>query len=379
VPNLLEGTEYDLTQTNRQLPGSPFGDPARYDASPETEVNGNGLTQAVIDEGGFERAISMFRTSYSVVSQTRPNAASSLAKSVVFVSQYAPHAGVYTPIYISSGVGERAMPECFSKGSLYKFDHYSSYWRFASVGNWLARWFKYAILDVRAVQVALEDQLFAEMAGAEAAVAAAEEGGLSAAEAAEALTAVSHDHAARFMERYSKLFEELIARYHDGYRLENPEATVIKMDKLFYPKWWLEVAGFFRYREAPAVPGADDDPVRVAQHADGSLVTDDGRFDDGSRIDDTTEATLSSPEPRAPGWSSAFLIASNLIVATVAAATSAWLLGRKKGVWRSDYAKITEEALAPRLVVQMAERGDAARQPHYHYYQQCHHVQRVEI
>ena len=81
--DLYEGTAYDLTQPNRQLPSSPFGDPSRYDASPETDVNGNGLTQAEIDEGGFERAISMFRTSYSVVSQTRPGAATPLAKSVV--------------------------------------------------------------------------------------------------------------------------------------------------------------------------------------------------------------------------------------------------------------------------------------------------------
>ena len=195
-----------------QLPASPFGDPSRYDASPGTEINDSGLTQAVIDEGGFERAISMFRTSYSVVSQTRPNAATPLAKSVVWVSQYAPHAGVYTPVYISSGAGENAMPSCFSKGSLYKFDHYSSYWRFASVGNWLARWFNYAIYDVRAVQSALEDQLFAEMTETETAIAAEEKWGKTHAGAAEALSGISHAHAERFMEKYSALFELLIAR-----------------------------------------------------------------------------------------------------------------------------------------------------------------------
>ncbi len=41
--------------------------------------------------GGFERAISMFRTSYSVVSQSRPHAPD-LARAVVWALQYGPSA-----------------------------------------------------------------------------------------------------------------------------------------------------------------------------------------------------------------------------------------------------------------------------------------------
>ena len=135
---------------------------------------------------------------------------------------------------------------------------------------------------------------------------------------------------------------------HDGYRLRDPEATVITMDKLFYPKWWLEVAGFFRYVNAPSVPGMDDDPVATAQHADGA-VTDDGRFDDGSRIDDTVEAASllgSSMESPASGWSSIFVLTSNIFVAAATAVATAWFVDKKYNP-RSTYSSI---ASTPRIV-----------------------------
>ena len=46
----------------------------------------------------------------------------------------APHVGVYTPIYVAA---EAAVPPALSRGSLFKFDSKSAYWRFAAVGNWV--------------------------------------------------------------------------------------------------------------------------------------------------------------------------------------------------------------------------------------------------
>jgi hypothetical protein len=48
----------------------------------------------------------------------------------------------------------------------------------------------------------------------------------------------------------------LIAKYHDGYSLADPNSfTGIDMRRLFYPKWWLKVAGFWTEYDFPP-----DDP-----------------------------------------------------------------------------------------------------------------------
>lgn len=60
-----EGSQFDLTQG---LAAGPFGTPDRYDGAP----NG-GMNRTVLMSGGFERAISLFRTSYSFVSVPRSN------------------------------------------------------------------------------------------------------------------------------------------------------------------------------------------------------------------------------------------------------------------------------------------------------------------
>lgn len=69
----------------------------------------------------------MFRTSYSFVAVSRKSLPAPV-KSLLWFTQYAPHAGVYTPIYVGASV-----PRPFSIGSLYKFDHSCMFWRFATV------------------------------------------------------------------------------------------------------------------------------------------------------------------------------------------------------------------------------------------------------
>jgi hypothetical protein len=53
------------------LGGGPYGDPRRWDGSPETAYNQDNLTLTEQKAGGFERAVSMFRTSYSQISVRR--------------------------------------------------------------------------------------------------------------------------------------------------------------------------------------------------------------------------------------------------------------------------------------------------------------------
>jgi len=42
-----------------------------------------------------------------------------------------------------------------------------------------------------------------------------------------------------------ELFETLIAKYRDGYRVNDLTSPKFQQDFLFYPKWWLMVSGFY--------------------------------------------------------------------------------------------------------------------------------------
>ena len=68
-------------------------------------------------KGHFERAISMFRTSYSFVAVSRADMPPEVG-SVLWFSQHSPHAAAYTPLYPNGG--DQAVPAAFSIGSLHK-------------------------------------------------------------------------------------------------------------------------------------------------------------------------------------------------------------------------------------------------------------------
>ena len=100
----------------------------------------------------FERAISIYRCSYSWVSESRADVPSELG--VVWFSQYAPHAAGTVPLYVNSP----DIPEGFSSGSLFEFDASVSYWVHAAVGNWADRLYVHTIGDIKALQDKLEDE-----------------------------------------------------------------------------------------------------------------------------------------------------------------------------------------------------------------------------
>lgn len=43
------------------------------------------------------------------------------------------------------------------------------------------------------------------------------------------------------------LFEFLIARYRDGYKVKDMLSPILEQEFLFYPYWWLQVSGFFKH------------------------------------------------------------------------------------------------------------------------------------
>ncbi|KAF0719433.1 Aste57867_1029 [Aphanomyces stellatus] len=222
----FEGTDYDMTQGPA---AGPYGNPDRYD------INGNGnMTKQRALDGHFERAISIFRSSYSFVTVASPTDAS---LGHILFGQYGPHATAYIPIYTKVA----QVPELYSRGSLHRYDHNTSFWAFAMVGNWASHFYKYTIPLVQAVQAELEDTFLAKHATVALNLKA-----LTTDEATRRyLTETSAAYATTTHEAFVDLFGRLVTTFHDGYYMHNLTAETITPQSLFYPEWWLQQVGYF--------------------------------------------------------------------------------------------------------------------------------------
>ena len=240
-----EGTPYDMT---RGIAAGPHGDPNRFDTSATFDVGYSHASDAVtMDEassGMFERAISIFRCSYSFVSQSRGVRGEAAGyPSVLWVAQYAPHAASYVPVYVDAD----AVPEPLASGSLHAVDAKAQYWAHAMVGNWAARFWDAAMpivaktIDDVANDIEAKRLVVEEAArGADGAARAAALGGFANATAADALAT------------WWALFWDLAATVKDGQRLDDIHVEKLNPTKLFYPRRWLDAIHFFPGSEKSA-------------------------------------------------------------------------------------------------------------------------------
>ena len=215
-----EGTEFDLTQG---MAAGPFGNPNRYPTPSKVRPE---------DRKSFdwERAISMFRCSYSFISQARSWLPDPIG-GVLWFGEDAPHSTCYIPFYCQI----TEVPESFSSGSRLVFDKDHAWWAFNFVSNWADLKYSYMIEDIKAVQSKLEGDFFAMQPAIE--MAALELYKKDPALAVKYLTNYSNDAANRVVDRWWKLADELVAKYDDGY--------VNALDSVGYPTWWLDLIWIF--------------------------------------------------------------------------------------------------------------------------------------
>ncbi|CAM9331787.1 unnamed protein product [Ascophyllum nodosum] len=233
-----EGTIFDLT---KGIAAGPYGDEDRYDVA--RSLDGS-TTQEEAYSSSFERSISMFRTSYTTVTQSRSHLPDEVG-ALLWFSQYKPSMSTFIPLYVS--IDE--VPRPYTVGSLFRFSNDSSYWVYSVVGNWASRFRRFAHEDVAVQQTALEGPLFETQAKLEGVAAdLVRRGDIQRATAK--LTKHSQDSAEAAVSTFRALFDTLVARYPGGYQLEDPKAETINTRKIFYPKWWLEAVGFFHTRQA---------------------------------------------------------------------------------------------------------------------------------
>ena len=132
------------------------------------------------------------------------------------------------------------------RGSLFKYDPSVSFWNFLAVGNYAARFYRFAMKDVAALQKRLEEDVAAAVASAEKVAAAMLDAAVEPVPLAELLTALTNEQAVKISDAWRDLLPALITKYHDGYRaITDGSKPAVEMQRLFYPAWWLKAVGFF--------------------------------------------------------------------------------------------------------------------------------------
>lgn len=277
----------DLT---RGLASGPYGDPSRYDVPSAFSPPGAG--------GSFPRAISMFRTSYSHVTELRARAprpadgASPAAGTAdvtgrrvgarIWAAQGAPHAAVFVPLHLlpaaidgmaPGGADPQSLalargavaplPYSLTCGSLHRADLFkgqqppvsafegqqhpvpatsSAFWLTVLVNNYArAAGYDYAWPAIEGAQADAEEASSVAADAAEDAATAAP----SRYEAARLLAAADFEAARLSMLAWRRLLTTLFTTLHDGYQVVPTGSTTIQVTKLFYPQWWLERVAYY--------------------------------------------------------------------------------------------------------------------------------------
>lgn len=219
----LEGTEFDLT---KGLAAGPFGNPNRWPTPKSVRPEGK-------KDLDWERCISMFRCSYSFVSQSRSWLPDPVG-GVLWFGQDAPDTTCYVPIYC--GVTE--VPMSWAEGKRHVFDRNHAWWAFNFVNNWASLKWSYMIKDINAEQQRYEGLFFANQPVIEEKAAKLYKE--DPAKAVAFLTDYTNSNMMAVENAWWTLGEYLVGKYQDGYVM-SPEG---KQEQVGYPTEWLETVGF---------------------------------------------------------------------------------------------------------------------------------------
>lgn len=213
LSDFYEGTEFDLTQG---ILAGPFGNPF-------TREGGNSTRYL----GQIPRGISIARTVYSVVGQSRPS-----SQAVMWLAADTPATSVYVPFYPAAG-GRHA--EAYSRGTMGEFDRASAWWGFDFVSNWASamHWRNASAHFILPLKAQLEGEIASGMVEAEAR--AQKEG-------VHVLGDWQESVQQRVVSRWWRLADELVVAYNDGFF--NDAKTQRFGLSLGYPEWWARQIGF---------------------------------------------------------------------------------------------------------------------------------------
>lgn len=220
-----EDTPYDLT---KGLAAGPFGNPTRWGVKGDQKP---GLTA----ENGhdWERAIALYRCSYSFVSQSRswmPDPVGGL----MWFGQDSPDTTVYVPMYC--GVTE--VPESWSSGLRHKFDPDSAWWAFNFVNNWANLRWNAMYPEIREKKASYEDVFFADQSKVEAE--AAELFNKNPSESVSYITQYTNDAMNNVENGWWEFAWYLVGKYYDGMSINEDGSSTT----LGYPTEYLDAVDY---------------------------------------------------------------------------------------------------------------------------------------
>lgn len=220
-----EGTPYDLT---KGLAAGPFGNPTRWGVKGDQKPGTIGE-----DRHDWERAIALYRCSYSFVSQSRswmPDPVGGL----LWFGQDSPDTTVYVPMYC--GVTE--VPESWSSGLRHQFDPDSAWWAFNFVNNWANLRWDAMYTEIREKKASYEDVFFADQSKIEAE--ATELFSKNPSESVNYLTQYTNDAMNTVEDGWWEFAWYLVGKYYDGMSINEDGSSTT----LGYPTAYLEAVDY---------------------------------------------------------------------------------------------------------------------------------------
>jgi dipeptidase len=204
-----QGSEFDMTEG---VLAGPFGNPYRFEGG-----SAKGFAQ-------FPRAISIPRTSYSILGQSKTN------QSVAWFAVDQPMTSVFVPL-LAIVKSEAGIHESYQRGHLLEFDRKSAFWAFDFVSNWMTmNWRNSSQEEVFPLQQQLQDELDASLME------------ILQSDGAD-LSNWQKDVQEKVVTKWWNLADRLIVKYNDGYltRVDLPVPIVGKSYGI--PDWFSRMIG----------------------------------------------------------------------------------------------------------------------------------------
>jgi dipeptidase len=208
-----QDTEFDLS---KGIAAGPFGNINRYSGSSK------------LVKGDWERAISIFRASYTFVTQSRDYLPDPIG-AVLWYGADCAHSTAFVPFYC----GMSDLPKSYQIGNQKELDRNAAWWAFNYVSNLADLKFNYMIKDIQAKQREVEGKEFIMQPIIEQT--ALELYKKDPAQAISFLTQYCSDNADSVYKQWWDLADYLMVKYQDGYVNIPNVATSVG-----YPDWWLK-------------------------------------------------------------------------------------------------------------------------------------------
>ena len=222
-----EGTEFDLT---RGLAAGPFGNPNRF------EGHQKGTKRL---PGGFERPISIYRGTFSFVTQSSSSLPDGVG--VAWYGQDQPAGSVWVPVYAS----QTKVPAEFLWGKQSEFSRVSTWWAFNFVNNWMQLGYNKMLGDVQDARAKAQAEIFSVH---EKIVAVAKRVPVKSL-ASYILTRGSSKIITELTDSWWSLSEKLIAKFSNGL-ITTGEEPGMRVGQ-GYPNWWLKAVGYTAWPPGP--------------------------------------------------------------------------------------------------------------------------------